>query len=153
MHISKFRVSNYKSFLDSSEVEFKPGFNIVTGQNSAGKTALLEALSLHLTPKPHRSVRTMPVPGILPEETSTVRATFLLTGEELLDWVQNMRFTYWFPAPNDVGETQASMDRQLKELVRQPELRFGIRLEWRGGNELLVAQDQEFFGFYRVKTS
>jgi len=46
MYISKFQVLNYKSYRDSTEIELKRGFNILTGQNSAGKTALLEALSL-----------------------------------------------------------------------------------------------------------
>jgi recombinational DNA repair ATPase RecF len=45
MYISKFQVINYKSYRESGDVEFKPGFNILTGQNSAGKTALLEALT------------------------------------------------------------------------------------------------------------
>jgi hypothetical protein len=152
MHISKFQVSNYKSFLDSGEVEFKPGFNIITGQNSAGKTALLEALTLQLEAKPHRSVRTMPAPGALPGETSTVRATFLLSGEELLRSLQSMRSTYWFPAP-DPSDTQSSMNRHLEELIRQPELRLGIRLERRGGNDQWVAEDPSFLGFYRVGTN
>jgi len=147
MYISKFRVSNYKSFLDSGEVEFKPGFNVITGQNSAGKTALLEALTLQLTPKPHRSVRTMPVPGVLPAEASVVRVTFLLSGEELLRSLQSMRSTNWFPAPSG-GDTPASMDRHLGDLIRQPELRLSIQLE-RRGDELWTVEDPRFLGLYR----
>jgi recombinational DNA repair ATPase RecF len=39
MHISKFQITNYKSYRESGEIELKTGFNILTGQNSAGKTA------------------------------------------------------------------------------------------------------------------
>ena len=46
MYISKIRVQNYKAFNDSGWIEFKPGINIISGQNHSGKTALLEALSL-----------------------------------------------------------------------------------------------------------
>ena len=46
MYISKFQILNFKSYRDSTEIEFKPGFNIITGKNNAGKTALLEALTL-----------------------------------------------------------------------------------------------------------
>ena len=66
MYISKFRVRNDKSDRDSGEVEFKPGFNILTGQNSAGKTALLEALTFQFTPRPHVGPSTVPTPGIAP---------------------------------------------------------------------------------------
>ena len=45
MLISKVQVLNYKSFRDSGWIEFRSGINIITGQNSAGKTALLEALA------------------------------------------------------------------------------------------------------------
>jgi len=46
MFISKFQIQNYKSFLDSGEVELKQGINIVTGKNNGGKTALMQALGL-----------------------------------------------------------------------------------------------------------
>lgn len=46
MYISKFQLNNYKSFLRTAELQFQPGFNIVTGQNNVGKTSLLEALQL-----------------------------------------------------------------------------------------------------------
>ena len=53
MYVSgHFRVTNYKSYRDSGKVKFKPGFNILTGQNSAGKTALLEALTFQFPPNP-----------------------------------------------------------------------------------------------------
>jgi recombinational DNA repair ATPase RecF len=63
MHISKFQIANYKSFQESGEIVLKPGFNVLTGQNSAGKTALLEALTLQFTPTPHISDRTLPFRG------------------------------------------------------------------------------------------
>jgi predicted ATP-dependent endonuclease of OLD family len=56
MYLSKFRVENYKSFRDSGEIEFKPGINIIVGQNNSGKTALLEALVIgDVASKPHKS--------------------------------------------------------------------------------------------------
>lgn len=55
MYLSKIRIEDYKSFRDSGEIEFKPGINIIVGQNNSGKTALLEALSLKFENKPHRS--------------------------------------------------------------------------------------------------
>lgn len=72
MYISGVRVGNYKSFNESPILRLGPGFNIVAGQNSAGKTALLEALALGLHAQPHRSVKTVPMKDILPSRTSWV---------------------------------------------------------------------------------
>ena len=58
MYISRFQLLNYKSFRDSGVLEFQPGINIIVGANNAGKTALLEALSLSFKDIPHRSLKT-----------------------------------------------------------------------------------------------
>ncbi|MEG9432541.1 ATP-dependent nuclease [Terriglobus sp. ADX1] len=60
MRISGFRIRNYKSFSDTGEVALAPGMNIVTGQNNAGKTALLQALELRNSYKEHLSELTLP---------------------------------------------------------------------------------------------
>jgi len=148
MYIGKFQILNFKSYRDSTEVEFYPGFNMITGQNSAGKTALLEALALRIRASPHRSAQTIPVPGVLPEQASIVRETLFFSGEELVSLLRTMGGAQWFPAP-DHRDTQGSMDRHLGDLVRQPLLRLAIRLEERGGTEALIPEDESFFGLYR----
>jgi energy-coupling factor transporter ATP-binding protein EcfA2 len=60
MRYLKFKVSNYKSFLESTELRLAPGINVIVGQNNSGKTALLEAMSFTFADRPHRSVETMP---------------------------------------------------------------------------------------------
>ena len=74
MYLSKFQLFNYKSFRDSGLLEFKPGINIIVGQNNSGKTALLEALTLNLShkPHPHRSIKTLPTPSSSLESESSV---------------------------------------------------------------------------------
>ena len=59
MYISRFQLLNYKSFRDSGVLEFQPGINIIVGANNAGKTALLEALSLNFEKKSHRTLKTL----------------------------------------------------------------------------------------------
>ena len=99
MYISKFQVLNFKSYRDSNEIEFKPGFNIITGQNSAGKTALLEAMTLQITSSPHRSLRTVPTPGIVPPQDSSVRVTFSVTRDELFTFLRGQ--TFLLPEPQN----------------------------------------------------
>ena len=51
------RIFNYKGFDDSGLITFGQHFNIITGQNNSGKTALFECLDKsRFTDKPHRSV-------------------------------------------------------------------------------------------------
>ncbi len=56
MFIENCQIRNYKGFRESGQISFSPGFNVVVGQNNAGKTALTEALSLQFQNKPHRSL-------------------------------------------------------------------------------------------------
>jgi AAA15 family ATPase/GTPase len=81
MYIARFQIKNYKSFLSSQEIELTSGFNVVVGQNNAGKTALVEALSLHFDNKHHISIKTSPNPGVLLHDsfTSTVQLAFQLS--------------------------------------------------------------------------
>lgn len=62
MYLSKFQLFNYKSFQDSGLLEFTPGINIIVGQNNAGKTALLESLTLNFSDVPHRGIKTLKTP-------------------------------------------------------------------------------------------
>lgn len=87
MHISRYKIRNYKGFLESPEMELSPGFNVVVGQNSSGKTALLEALSLKFVGNPHRSLRTAPSPDAQPDPVSVVNLSITVGREELFDFL------------------------------------------------------------------
>ena len=57
MILQSMRIFNYKGFDDSGLITFGQHFNIITGQNNSGKTALFECLDKsRFTDKPHRSV-------------------------------------------------------------------------------------------------
>ena len=84
MQITKFRVSNYKSFNQpASSIEFTNGINVITGQNNAGKTALLETMSFRFNPNPHRTIKTVPTPGTVYNETTRIDVSFRVLIEEL----------------------------------------------------------------------
>jgi predicted ATPase len=53
MFIKSATVLNYKSFVNSGPIEFEPGVNLIVGENSSGKTALLEVLGGQWTSRPH----------------------------------------------------------------------------------------------------
>ena len=45
MYIAKLNIKNYRCFRETT-VEFRPGINVIIGENNSGKTALLRALSI-----------------------------------------------------------------------------------------------------------
>lgn len=47
MYLKKIDISNFKA-IDEINIEFKPGFNIIIGDNGVGKTSILEAVSVAL---------------------------------------------------------------------------------------------------------
>jgi hypothetical protein len=155
MHISKFQIVNYKSYRDSGEVEFKPGFNILTGQNSAGKTALLEALTLRFAPTPHISDQTVPFRGAPPDTTSSARVTFTITGPELVTLLRGMGAAgRFFPRPANttlltgryVDGSPNAMNSVLRELPEQAHLPISLRLDRPADSWTL--EDSAVFGFY-----
>src|SRR5579864_1564908 len=107
MYISKFKIRNYKSFVESPPLNLGLGFNVVCGQNSAGKTALLEALAFNTHGHPHRSPQTIPAPGSQPDPISVAIASFALTGQEFSEILRERGAQgYTLIAPN-VGSVSA----------------------------------------------
>ncbi|HEY9301605.1 MAG TPA: AAA family ATPase, partial [Phormidium sp.] len=99
MLISKIQIFNYKSFHDSGWIDFRPGINIITGQNSAGKTALLEALALDFQNIPHKSIRTLPTPSFPLHPQSKVNFSVNLTEQEVKEIVAQIPKPYFIPHP------------------------------------------------------
>src|SRR5258708_1137268 len=85
MYIARAQIGNYKSFRETQPLEFFPGFNIVSGQNNAGKTSLMEILGLNVPGNPHRSIGTLPARDTVPDQISWANISFVLSGSELRD--------------------------------------------------------------------
>lgn len=150
MHIGKFQVTNFKSYRDSTVVDFKPGFNIITGQNSAGKTALLEALTVRFGTNPNRSLKTVPVPGISPDGATSVLMTLVIDGPELVTSLQSMGAGPWLFPTGTPNETHDAMNQRLLELVQRPELHISFRrVVQQNGAEQWTMTDPLFLGVYR----
>jgi hypothetical protein len=108
VYIKRFRVHNYKSFIDSGDLDLGPGFNVICGQNNAGKTALLEALDPATAANPHRSLSTVPTPQSMPNPNSCIEASFQLTHAELLEILRE-RGPQVYTLPWPAGETQDNL--------------------------------------------
>jgi predicted ATPase len=124
MIISKLKIKNYKSFLDSEAIKFTKGFNIVIGKNNSGKTALTEILSLGFTDHPHLSLITKPEKRFqLKNSLSRVEITTKIDSDELQSFINNYP-SYFFVNKNpSLGDEQnhlnfvASLENKSVQLL------------------------------------
>jgi DNA repair ATPase RecN len=88
MRIASFSVENYKCFARTQTIDLADGLTVIVGPNDAGKTALMEALSLGFGARPHRSLATAPESGSPNPSPSVVRMTFSLERAELWEFLK-----------------------------------------------------------------
>lgn len=112
-------IYNYKSFAPEPQtITLGPGFNILFGQNNAGKTAALEAIALQVENKPHRSRHTVPAAnGPVSLGESFVEFTFTVEAAELWMLLRQVG-TFWLPLPRT---KEAGLDSHEEAELR----RFG----------------------------
>lgn len=131
MYISRFRIRNYKSFLDSGELSVRPGFSVVVGQNNAGKSALTEALSIRFPDLPHRSLATVPRRGAQVDPSSIVEFTVNITRPEVIQLIRESRLnSFELSVPQDLDA------RQLQWLVNSNEWMPELHVERYGNGTL-----------------
>ena len=155
MYISRFQILNYKSYLKTAEIEFKPGFNVVTGKNNAGKTSLLEALTLQFDGNPHRTVETVPYPGAPTPNMSVVRFALSIGRKELVRLIGDGQQRFlprpvsgfgWSSGSYDGSPT--STDAFLRWVSGHDEFRIGIRLDAAVGGGKRWRPEVQTFGLY-----
>ena len=145
MYLTEFQLHDYKSYRDSGPIKLKPGFNILTGQNNAGKTALLEGLGLRFQDRPHRSLETAPTPTSKNHAHSRARFRFAADQAELLDFLKNNPGQYLISRPKP--GTSGIDDRSAPTLLLN-QTSLHIELTQSAGR-LYRHRSQTFsFGFY-----
>jgi len=112
LYIEKIAIENYKSYLHPQEIQFTTGFNVVVGANNAGKTALVEALTLRFEDKPHASVETVPNPEGKAPGVSQVDITLTISQQELKQVLSEhfSRFSVNVKADDKVEELKKRVD-------------------------------------------
>jgi AAA15 family ATPase/GTPase len=90
MKLIRAHINNYKSFRRSGEIVFAPGFNIFIGQNDAGKSALMEALSTKARYIPHRSLATAQTATTPSEVASVFEFTYSVTSSQLKEYFHRL---------------------------------------------------------------
>src|ERR1051326_2370026 len=109
MYISHFRLHNYKSFCESPSLSLYPGFNVITGQNNVGKTALLQALSLRFLNNPHSSLKTLPWKNAPVKTVCNIDLSFVVEPSEIKELLSTPG-AYFIPWPRFNSEFAQSID-------------------------------------------
>lgn len=124
MKIKRVRVINYKGFRDSGDVAFGDKFTVFVGQNNAGKTALLEALSTQ-TFKSNPFREHMKRNGFPPVHNPQSEIIFQVafTGAELR-W-RMLDVTAQFQMP--VNHAEGNPSGQVESFFSNPEINFETR--------------------------
>ncbi|MEO8613309.1 MAG: AAA family ATPase [Chloroflexota bacterium] len=110
-------------------MNLSPGFNVIVGQNNAGKTALVEALSLRYTNKPHITIQTKPtINSPIVDLSSRVIVRLGIQGAELTELL--MPFEDFYAPVSGIATDSASRFREL--LVQNQDI--SIQYILHGGN-------------------
>lgn len=145
MLLTSFRLQNYKSFLDHPSIRLEPGFNIITGKNNAGKTALIEGLTLTFKHNPHRSSKTIPTPTSKPSASSAAYFKVSASRDEVSDFIQSSDTALHMPWPTNLSAD--NLGRAALNLITSME-RLEIELSYHPNSINLRSVGDLAFGFY-----
>lgn len=132
MHISHLKVSNYKSFFEAREFEFRPGFNVLLGANSSGKTSILEAIALHeLNDTPHLSTLNSSEPGYFPTSKPEAELTISISIPELRGLAYPAT-EFFIGLGDQAGHFFSSDISLLQHRLSTERLRLGLKRSFNG---------------------
>jgi predicted ATPase len=154
MHISKFQLFNYKSFQDSGLLEFTQGINIIVGQNNAGKTALLEALTLNFGDVPHRSIKTLKTPLSTLDNTLSKSKIYIYLEKKELRLMIDQYLPLIIPMEANMeanGEkAEKTVNKFIEWMNQDNDVKFLVSLS--SNNVIDVANTDLTFGIYSHTT-
>ena len=125
MRLKSVQVESYKSLYKPASIQLEPGFNVIVGQNNAGKTALVEAMGLTFLNHPTRTLGTMPDRDVRMLPDSSVTATFYMTGAALRSWLEGRGDYFSLPTPGP--SAMAAYMLLLGQLLQQPSIAIQAR--------------------------
>jgi hypothetical protein len=157
MKLISFRLLNYKSFADSGELRFADGFNVIVGQNNAGKSALLQGISLRFDSNPHRSLITKPTPTSPVSPRSEARISIECAGGELRDLLLNRGRQFLVALPQGSPGDPRHLQEILDGFFSMPRIILNLRKF--GGHDFEVtkipslSEYPRHAGYWRVQPS
>jgi energy-coupling factor transporter ATP-binding protein EcfA2 len=127
MRIESIRIQNYRSIPDSGELRFEPGFNLIVGANSVGKSSLLSCLAGKFGGEPHKSIAVLPNRDDPLDKTSTVSLSVVASGAEIRRrLLAQFNGHHYLPWPADMPCEQSRAAAVLSRLLDAPGVKFRL---------------------------
>lgn len=134
MRFEDFSINNYKCYPQVGPLKFEPGFNVIVGPNNAGKTALLESLSLQFHAHPHRSLSTRPRTTSPHSSRSHVAFSLTISTDELRDLLA-LGERLVLPVPKGYNQDSDGAANLLTYFDNQKEVSLALGREASAGSE------------------
>lgn len=142
MYLKQLTLSNYKSFYEEKVFKFEPGFNVLLGANSSGKTSVLEAILFHQLPNtPHRSILNVTDVDTLINDSPTSELQFSLDSHELRKSVSPNQ-DFYVGLGDLTGHYYTQNLEQVRERLNNELLMLKIRVNPATGNFLRIGFDE-----------
>ena len=139
MYLKKLTISNYKSFYEPKIFEFEPGFNVLLGANSSGKTSVLEAISYQeLAATPHRSILNVIDVDTLLSDAPTSELQFSIAVNELRKLLPADQ-AFYVGVGDSTGHYYTQDLDQLRERLKNECLVVDIKVNQATGNFLRIS--------------
>lgn len=142
MYLKQLTISNYKSFYEAKVLKFEPGFNVLLGANSSGKTSVLEAITFHqLLNTPHRSILNVTEVDTFINDAPTSELQFSIDLHELRKTVSPNQ-DFYVGVGDLTGHYYSQNLDQLRARLNSELLMLEIRVNPATGNFLRIGFDQ-----------
>jgi predicted ATPase len=154
MKIKALKIKNYKGFHDSGFVELSESWNVIVGQNNAGKTAFIEGFRLNRNEdKPHKNItfaRDFPLPS----------SSFIAQMRFSREWVKNCwlrqdeHFSLPFYGNTSAGSVQIDPNKFWEGADLQVEFEFlhsnrGVTATWPSHRLFEADRNPQYMQFHR----
>lgn len=139
MYLKQLTISNYKSFFKPQALNFEPGFNVLLGANSSGKTSILEAIEFHAVQNiTHRSLLNVVDRDYVEHGATEVSAQFELSFKEI-HRVFSTTGEFWLPIGTEDGINFHCQDTGvLKEKFESEKLHLDLSHSHKTGQKMRI---------------
>jgi len=149
----KFQTLKWKNFLSTgnyfNEIDLlKASTNLVVGQNGAGKSTMLDALSFALFGKPHRKITKNQLINTINNKDCSVEVQFSVNGMEyrVVRGIKPAKFEIW---KDGVMINQSSHAREYQEILEKNVL----QMSHKSFHQIVVLGSSSFVPFMQLNST
>ena len=149
----RFRTLQWKNFLSTGNYFSKIDFtaaptNLIIGENGAGKSTMLDALSFALFGKPHRKITKAQLVNSINNKDCTVQVEFTVGGKDyrVVRGIKPAKFEIW---KDDVMINQSAHAKEYQEILEKNVL----QMSHKSFHQIVVLGSSSFVPFMQLNST